>query len=202
MDRTLADRKNDIRKTAHAARKAAKSQHADWQLANRQITDRLLALPEYQSAALVMWYIDVRDEVETRHALPESLASGKGVVVPYCVDDELDLFHLDSMEELETGKFGILEPKTSLRKIATKKPSVDEIDLIVVPGVAFGMDGGRIGHGKGYYDKLLSKVKSETALIGLAMQCQMFDEVPMQAHDIYMDKVVTEERVYRGKRCQ
>ena len=58
--------------------------------------------------------------------------------------------------------------------------------------------GARTGHGKGYYDKLLDHARSDTPLVALAFECQMFDEIPMQVHDIYMDKVVTEARVYEG----
>ena len=70
--------------------------------------------------------------------------------------------------------------------------------MILVPGVGFDARGGRTGHGKGYYDKLLENAKPETPLISLAFECQMFDEIPMQSHDIFMDKVVTETRVYDG----
>ncbi|WP_040769767.1 5-formyltetrahydrofolate cyclo-ligase, partial [Novipirellula maiorica] len=75
---------------------------------------------------------------------------------------------------------------------------IAQIDLIVVPGVGFDARGGRTGHGKGYYDKLLENAKPETPFVALAFECQMFDEIPMQGHDIFMDKVVTEKRVYEG----
>ncbi len=157
-----------------------------------------MQLPEYQAADCVMWYVDVRDEARTRHALPAALESGKRIVIPYCVDGELQLFHLESMDELETGMYKILEPRADLREIASKNVPVAELDLILVPGVAFDARGGRTGHGKGYYDKLLENAKAETPLVSLAFECQMFDEIPMQSHDIYMDKVVTEQRVYEG----
>ena len=190
----LAQRKTEIRKAAHAARKAQQ----DKDPVSEQITSRVTALPEYQNASCVMWYVDVRDEARTRHALPEALASGKRVVIPYCVDGELELFHLESMEELETGMYKILEPRADLREVAEKRVQVGELDLILVPGVAFDDRGGRTGHGKGYYDKLLENARPETPLISLAFECQMFDEIPMQDHDIFMDKVVTEEKVYDG----
>ena len=157
-----------------------------------------MQLPEYQDANCVMWYVDVRDEARTRHALPAALQSGKQIVIPYCVDGELELFHLESMDELETGMYKILEPRTDLREVAEKRIDVSQLDLILVPGVAFDARGGRTGHGKGYYDKLLENAKPETPLVSLAFECQMFDEIPMQDHDIYMDKVVTEARVYDG----
>lgn len=190
----LAQHKTEIRTAAHAARKAQQDKDG----VSKRITDRVMQLPEYQSAPCVMWYVDVRDEVRTRHALPDALASGKRIVIPYCVDGELELFHLESMNELETGMYKILEPRAELREVAPKRVDVANLDLILVPGVAFDARGGRTGHGKGYYDKLLENARPDTPLVSLAFECQMFDEIPMQSHDIFMDKVVTETRVYDG----
>lgn len=190
----LSQRKTEIRKAAHAARQ----QQPDKDAVSTQITDRVTTLPEYTAAQCVMWYVDVRDEVRTRHALPAALESGKKTVIPYCVDGELELFHLESMDELEVGMYRILEPRSELREVASKQVDVKDLDLILVPGVAFDRRGGRTGHGKGYYDKLLENARLETPLISLAFECQMFDEIPMQDHDIFMDKVVTEAHVYDG----
>ena len=86
-----------------------------------------------------------------------------------------------------------------LRGVASKRVEIEELDLIMVPGVAFDRRGGRSGHGKGYYDKLLEHARPDTPLVALAFECQMFDEVPMQDHDVFMDKVITEAAVYPGK---
>jgi 5-formyltetrahydrofolate cyclo-ligase len=191
----LAAKKDEIRKSAHAARKAQTEKEA----VSTRITDRVQSLPEYQAARVVMYYIDVRDEARTRQALPVALKSDKKIVIPFCVDGELELFWLESMDELEEGAYRILEPRSDLREVAEKRVAVEELDLILVPGVAFDAIGGRTGHGKGYYDKLLEHARPETPLVALAFDCQIFDEIPMQAHDIYMDKVVTESVVYSGK---
>ena len=191
---SLAERKTEIRTAAHAARKAQEDKDS----VSQAITDRVMQLQEYQQANCIMWYVDVRDEARTRHALPAALESGKSIVIPYCVDGELELFHLEAMEELETGVYKILEPRSDLREVEAKNVDVKDLDLILVPGVAFDARGGRTGHGKGYYDKLLENAKADTPLISLAFECQMFDEIPMQSHDIFMDKVVTESNVYDG----
>ncbi|MEM9643518.1 MAG: 5-formyltetrahydrofolate cyclo-ligase [Planctomycetota bacterium] len=191
----LSQRKNEIRKAAHAARKA----QTDKESVSERITDQVVAMPSYVSAQCVMWYVDVRDEARTRHALPAAIESGKKIVIPFCVDGELELFHLESMDELELGMYKILEPKTSLRDVVTKRVDVKELDLILVPGVGFDDRGGRTGHGKGYYDKLLENARENTPLVALAFECQMFDEIPMQDHDIFMDHVVTEDRVISGR---
>jgi len=187
--------KKDIREKAHAARNAQENKDE----LSRQIVDRFVGLPEFAKATTVMFYVDVRSEVRTRQHLPEALASGKRIVIPYCVDGELELFHLESMDELSVGMYRILEPKPELRGVASKRVEIEELDLIMVPGVAFDRRGGRSGHGKGYYDKLLEHARPDTPLVALAFECQMFDEVPMQDHDVFMDKVITEAAVYPGK---
>ncbi len=191
----VAEKKAAIREQAHANRRA----QADKDGVSQRITDRVFQLPEYARAKTVLWYVDVRDEARTRHAFPEALASGKRTIVPYCVDGELELFHLESMDELELGAYRILEPKAELRSVPAKKIDVRDVDLILVPGVAFDKHGGRTGHGKGYYDKLLEHARPDTPLVALAFECQIFDEIPVQEHDVYMDLVVTENAVYRGK---
>jgi 5-formyltetrahydrofolate cyclo-ligase len=189
-----SSRKQQIREQAHANRNAQENKDE----LSRQIVARCMSLAEYQNAKTVLFYIDVRSEVRTRNDLTTALASGKKIVVPYCVDGELELFHLENNDELAIGMYKILEPKDELRSVASKKVAVNEIDLVIVPGVAFDRRGGRTGHGKGYYDKMLEHARRDTPLVALAFECQMFDEIPMQEHDVFMDKVVTEKAVYNG----
>lgn len=194
----LADfrqRKTAIREQAHANRKA----QADKDELSRAICDRFMALPEYAAARTVMFYVDVRTEVRTRQHLPAALAGDKCIVVPYCVDNVLELFPLENMDELVVGMYKILEPRPELRGAAGKRVDVSELDLAMVPGVAFDRRGARMGHGFGYYDKLLEHVRPDAPLIALAFECQLFDEIPTQDHDVFMDKIVTERDVYPGR---
>jgi len=189
------ERKKSIREQAHANR-AAQTDKDD---VSRQICEKFVALDEFARSQTVMVYIDVRTEVRTRNNLPEMLASGKRIVVPYCVDGLLELFLLENMDELAIGMYKILEPKPELREQPAKRIDVSELDLIMVPGVAFDARGGRMGHGFGYYDKLLEHARAETPLVALAFECQLFPEIPTQAHDIFMDKIITERTIYQGK---
>ncbi len=187
--------KKSIREQAHANRQAQSEKEA----LSQKICETFAALAEFAAAKTVMVYIDVRTEVRTRHYLPALLNSGKRIVVPYCVDKELELFLLDDMDELAIGMYKILEPKTELRELAAKKVDVKELDLIMVPGVAFDRRGARMGHGFGYYDKLLEHARPDAPLVALAFECQLFPEIPTQAHDVFMDKIVTEQAIYPGK---
>ena len=192
---TGAERKAEIRKIAFASRK---NQEGKDDL-SRKIMETFVSQPEYQSATTVMYYVDVRAEVRTRHDLPDALASGKKIVVPWCNDDgELELFHLESMDELEIGMYKILEPRQDLRSLEQKRVAVEELDVIMVPGVGFDARGGRTGMGKGYYDKCLQHARADATLTAVCFDCQIFDEIPVQEHDIYMDKVITESTVYDG----
>ncbi len=191
----LYELKNAIRKQAHENRRAQPNKD----LVSAHIVERFMTLPEYHSAKTVMFYVDVRDEVRTRQALPTALATGKRIVVPYCLDGELELFWLESLEELELGMYRILEPKNELRSVKEKHLQPADLDLVMVPGVAFDRNGGRTGHGKGYYDKLLQHARLDAPLIALSFECQLFEKIPAESHDIYMDKIVTELAVYPGK---
>lgn len=168
---------------------------------SRTICAAFMALPAYKSAKTVMWYVDAGSEVRTRHTLPAALGHGKRVVVPWCVveTNALELFHLADMTELVEGAYKILEPKPELRHLPNKVVRPEELDLVMVPGTAFDLRGGRMGQGKGYYDRLLASARPNAPLVGMAFDCQVFDEIPVAEHDVFMDLVLTETREIRGK---
>ena len=191
------DLKKAIREQAHENRRRQENKDA----LSRAICAKFLALPEYAAARTVMFYVDVRTEVRTRDDLAGALGHGKKIVVPWCnATGELELFWLQSMEDLAVGMYKILEPKPELRGLSDRQVAVAELDLIMVPGVAFTREGARMGHGKGYYDKLLEHARPHAPLVALAFECQLFPEIPTQPHDVFMDKVITETAVYQGKR--
>lgn len=190
-----AERKAAIRKIAFANRRDQENKDE----LSRDIMGTFMQLPEYADAKTVMFYVDVRAEVRTRFDLPMAIEQGKKVVVPWCnAEGELELFHLESMEELEIGMYKILEPAVHLRGDESKRIEVGELDLIMVPGVGFDARGGRTGMGKGYYDKCLEHARQDSTIVAVCFDCQIFDEIPVQSHDIYMDKVITETTTYDG----
>src|SRR4051794_35310932 len=192
----IAERKRLIREQAHANRNA----QPDKDPLSKVICDRFMALPEYAAARTVLFYIDVRAEVRTRHSLPAALESGKTIVVPWCnAQGELELFRLANMEELAIGMYKILEPKAELRDLPEKQVRPDELDVVMVPRGAFDRRGARMGHGKGYYDKLLQHARPDTPLVALAFECQLFPEIPVAGHDIFMDQIITEAAVHPGR---
>jgi 5-formyltetrahydrofolate cyclo-ligase len=190
-------RKAAIREQARKNRVAQKEKDA----VSRAIVSAFMDLPAYRAAKTVLFYVDAGSEVRTRQQLPDALAAGKRVVVPWCVveTNQLELFLLEDMSELVEGAYRILEPKEELKRLPNKVVQPEALDLVMVPGTAFDPRGGRMGQGKGYYDRLLSRVRPDAPLVALAFECQMFDEIPVAGHDVFMDQVLTEKTVYTGK---
>ena len=198
MPGTMADpqtRKSAIREQARKNRVAQPNKDE----VSRGICTKFMRLPAYAAAKTVMWYVDAGSEVRTRHSLPEALVHGKRVVVPWCIVEthQLGLFWLEEMAELVEGAYKILEPKEELRRLPRKQVRPEELDLVMVPGTAFDPSGGRMGQGKGYYDRLLSQVRMNAPLVALAFDCQIFDAIPVSAHDVAMDAILTETREIR-----
>ena len=197
--RNMIAQKDRLRRRAYDARNA----QAEKDRLSRQAIASLLRLPEYQAARTVMWYVDCRSELRTRHDLPAALASDKRIVVPYCRSDasgnpQLGLWLLESVDELVVGKWQILEPPCERWSEPAKSIQPAELDVVIVPGVAFSRVGGRIGNGQGYYDRLLVKTRSDCWRVALCYECQLFDDLAVDAHDVFMDRIVTEFEVYRG----
>ncbi|MEM4554912.1 MAG: phosphoribosylglycinamide formyltransferase [Candidatus Anstonellaceae archaeon] len=159
------------------------------------IMDRFLRLKEFEDAKRVLLYAAKGSEVHTDGIINSALSLGKEVVLPVTDKEkhELELYRIKSLEELSAGAFGILEPK----KIPERKVEPSGIDLAVIPGIGFDLQGHRIGYGKGYYDKLLPHIKGKK--IGLAYEVQVVERLPVEPHDVAVDMIVTEERVIECK---
>lgn len=187
--------KQQMRVEASARR--AKQPNAD--RLSRRIFEQLTALSEYVHARAMMVYLDVRSEVRTRWFLPTAWAEDKRVVVPYCDNGDIELFRLQSIDELAPGTMGVMEPKPELRHRQDRKVEPTELDLIVMPGLAFDRHGGRLGYGKGYYDRFLHQLRDDATKLALCFECQLFPEIPVLAHDVRMDRVITENAIYQAE---
>lgn len=189
---TLDERKMALRQLAYAARKAQK----DKDEISQRVCHKLIQLPEYRNARTILWYLDCRSELRTQHIFPALLTSGQTIVIPYCEGEELYLWHLHSLDELAPGRYGILEPIRVRRREAQRIVSIQQVNLVIVPGVGFDRYGNRLGNGAGYYDRLLVRAHPDTLFIAPCYQCQIFDRVPVDQNDICMHKILTETNTY------
>ena len=163
---------------------------------SRQVIAQLMLLPEMKTCSTIMTYVDFGKEVRTVPLISELFNLRKHVVVPFCHNGEIHLFRLKNLKELAPGYFGILEPKIELRQLSDRQAMPNELNLIFVPGMAFDPNGGRLGRGKGFYDRFLKKNSENTLKIGLAFDWQLFDAIPMFENDQYVDIVVTESKLF------
>ena len=154
---------------------------------SKEIQIKLFSLPEYIKTDTIMFYISYDNEVYTHAMIQDSIKQGKNIVVPKVNGGILIPSILTSWSELTIGSYNILEPKQ------IKPVMLEDINIVIVPGIGFDIYGHRIGHGRGYYDRFLREIKS--IKIGLAFDFQILQEIPYEEHDIEMDKIITEKRI-------
>ncbi len=196
----MIDLKNQQRRLAYDARNA--QGHKDE--FSRIICERFMAQSAYQQAETVMWYLHCRSEVRTAQALRPELAAARRIVIPYWTQDglgqnKLGLWRLEDMDELVPGLWGILESPQSRWGEAGKEVAPESLDCVMVPGVGFDRQGGRLGNGAGYYDRLLTSLRSDAVVAVVCYESQLFEYIVMAPHDVFMDFVVTGNTIYTGR---
>lgn len=154
------------------------------------IKDELFSSEEYKKAKTILFYASFDGEVDTRQILKQALKAGKRVALPVILEDQKTLIPsvvFDLNKELGIGPFGIRQPK----KDCLRPIDLSDIELVIVPGVAFDRQGNRLGRGKGCYDHFLKKIPSSTPTIGLAFDFQIIKTLPFATPgDIAVKKVI------------
>ncbi len=167
--------------------------------ADRVITDRLLACVRERGANHLMAYSSFRSEWPSREFNAQVLVAGCTLYLPR-VDrrtKRLAIHRVDDLDRLQPGIWQIPEPDPETCPVLT---DLSVLDLILVPGVAFDGQGGRLGYGGGFYDKLLADATRAFRLAG-AYGFQVVPAVPMEAHDQRVDRIVTEAGVWSVSRA-
>ncbi len=178
--------KSEIRQMVRELKKTYTPDELDTK--SDSIVHQVIALPIWQSAHAVLLYNALPDEVRTQKLIDAALRAGKQIFLPVVEGDRLQLRRYKDTTHVEKEPiFGIYEPVGKNFPVC----QYANLDLAVLPGMAFDSKGNRLGRGKGYYDKLLPKLDVNT--IGICFDFQYVDEVPTDSHDIPMDVVVTEE---------
>lgn len=184
--------KDELRERAMEFRRAATREE---QLKKSAlIMERLFQTGQFRRAKNVMFFCAKNGEVDTSLMIKSALELGKRVIVPI-TDTERGVLTLSELRDPETelgkGAFDVPEPKKGHRRPV----EADEVDLFVVPGLAFDGRGNRLGLGYAYFDKLLAEKRKDAGCIGLAYEAQIFPQVTVEPHDVPVEKVITEARV-------
>lgn len=183
--------KHSLRARLLAERRALS--HDSWHASSSKAQLNLLSLAEYASAECIALYAPAHNETDTGLILAAAFQAGKRVLYPAVCGHQMVFRHVERVEALQEGAFGILEPCPT-----GTDHQADEADLIVVPGVAFDLGGHRIGYGKGFYDRFLQHPGRRAHLVGLCHDFQLTDDaLPADVHDIPMEIIVTDKRIIR-----
>ncbi|WP_425061204.1 putative protein YqgN [Sporomusa carbonis] len=160
---------------------------------SNQIAEHLFAWPEYQAAKTIMLYLAMPDEPQMDRVISHALANGKTVCVPHMRETRglMDAAIITGLDDLVVGQFNLLVPNPATLKLLV--PS--ELDLIIVPGVAFDKAGRRLGMGAGYYDRFLIQA-NRAELIGAAWAAQILDTVPTDDHDRPVNYLLSEDGIF------
>ncbi|NSW90638.1 MAG: 5-formyltetrahydrofolate cyclo-ligase [Firmicutes bacterium] len=166
---------------------------------SRMIFNKLMTMEIYCNSKIIMCYMDFKNEVKTEGFIKTSLQKEKRIAVPL-IDTDMngkkgivpcEIYNMDY--ELEKGILGILEPKKEFKRVLNP----EDIDLVIVPGIAFDLRKNRIGYGAGYYDRFLTSIRRDCLKIGVAFELQIVNEITAEAHDVPLDMIITEKRVIK-----
>lgn len=154
------------------------------------LCSRLRSQPIWKEAKSILFFSPLSDEPDIWPLALETFAMHREVILPRYVATEgryaLHRIHAGP-RALETGQYGILEPTLACPEVDAK-----QLDLALVPGIGFTLDGGRLGRGKGYFDRLLAQVPGFKC--GVAFDCQVSAEIPLEPHDVRLNCILTPTR--------
>ncbi len=187
-----AGTKEEIRNAVNACRKRVNSE--DRVKASGLACRQLDGIEAFETARTVSVYLSLPWEIDTGEIITRRWDRQALVCIPaFDMDcEEYGLAEYQDGIEMSAGNFGTREPSSP------KWVPCSKVDVFVVPGVAFGRNGERIGHGGGHYDRILSRARPDGALkVGLGYDFQVFDFLPQEKNDVRLDMVVTESRVIR-----
>ena len=196
----LMDEKNAIRQEITSKRKAMSEEEVD--IKSKAICEAVMRIHGYNTSDVILAYMSFGNEVCLDSLIEKAVADGKKVYIPKVEGkDKMNFYLYDG--NLSIGSFGIREPAVTgddklydpeLERLLNK----DGTALMLVPGVAFDMNRNRLGHGGGFYDRYMAKLKGyPVRLVGVGYEYQVVDELVTEEHDIRLDALITEDRIIR-----
>ncbi len=192
MKTTLFQQKQILRKKALRVRNAISK--IDQKKYSEKILKLLLSMPVLQSSSSIHTYVSKDSEVMTHQLIYTLLERNINVICPRIQKhNELGHSTISSFNDFKKNKLGILEPKEELPSF-----SINDLDVIIVPGLAFTRTGNRIGYGGGFYDRFL--IKTNAVSIGLAFDKQVINKLPHNKDDSILDYIVTEKEIIKAEK--
>lgn len=193
LERSDAMQVTDIRPIKSALREKYKRMRKEMPLQlkekkDRQIAERICKLWQYRQNSILLTYVSTPIEVDTRALISRALQDGKRVAVPHCVSNTrtMEFYFIDSLEDLEPGSFGVLEPAPDPQKKLTDFSQ----GLCLVPAFSYDWDGFRLGYGKGYYDRFLSRFQGN--MVGICYSECVRPHLPHGRYDRAVELLVTD----------
>jgi 5-formyltetrahydrofolate cyclo-ligase len=161
---------------------------------DKKIIDKFYNSEEYKKAEKIFIYISYSSEIDTKSIINKALKDNKKIYVPRTEFKirRMDAIEITSLDNLTESSYGTLEPGVGESYI-----DPNELDLIIVPGVAFDRNGGRMGYGAGFYDRYFKKINKDNAMkikkLALAYDFQVIERVPMDKNDMPIDNIITDK---------
>ena len=189
--------KKDFRKQVIESRKNKDSEFIS--INSQIITEKLLSMDCLQQANTVMLYLDFNNEVKTNQLITKLISLRKTVASPVTIKDERKLIPYEIInlkEGINLGAYGIREPNKNI----SNEIDVKNIDVLIVPAVAYDKNCYRLGYGGGYYDRFIERLRDDAITIGIAFDLQLFDSIPKEEHDAQLNYIITESSTYIGKK--
>ena len=147
-----------------------------------------------KNASTIMLYLDFNNEVITDNLIKELISLDKIVASPITIIKEKKLIPCqikDFENGIQYGAYNIREPKPN----CSPEINIKDIDVVIVPAVAYDINGFRLGYGGGFYDRVLENIREDAVTIGIAFDLQIFNKVPKEPHDAQLDYIITESRI-------
>ncbi len=156
----------------------------EFELLNNQIRQKIESLPDFIQSQNIGIYMSYRNEADTINIIKNNK---KNYFIPKCFGNDMKFFPLKSLDEVEKGTFGVLEPTN------TNEIEINDLDLIIVPLLLFDKNRNRVGYGKGYYDRVLKDYHGKK--IGIAFSFQEVENTYPHLLDIPLDMIITNEKI-------
>ena len=158
------------------------------------IAARIAQLEAYHTAVTILGYMNFGAEFAAEIFMRQALSDGKQVLLPRVNRDtkQLDIYRVtDLAHDVAPGYWGIREP---IIECCEKVEDLESIAFVLLPGVAFGMNGARLGYGGGFYDKLLARMPHQPALVAAGFALQVIEGIPQEATDRKVEWLITEQK--------